>query len=75
MPRYSNASFWLSKVVFLGHIVLSIGISIDPAKVEAVLSWERPRLALEIRSFLAFVGHYRQFIQFLLDSSPSHMAG
>ena len=39
------------------------GVSVDTKKVEAVMSWERPRSVFEIRSFLGFVGYYRKFIE------------
>ena len=38
-------------------------MSVDPEKVEAVMSWERPKSAFEIRSFLGLVGYYRRFIE------------
>ena len=39
------------------------GVSVDPEKVKAVMSWERPNLIFEIRSFLGFGGYYRRFIE------------
>ena len=30
------------------------GVSVDPEKVEAVMSWERPKLVFKIQSFLGF---------------------
>ena len=39
------------------------GVSVDPEKVEAVMSWERSKLVFEIRSFLGLVGYYRRFIE------------
>ena len=39
------------------------GVSVDPEKVEVVMSWERLKSAFEIRSFLGFVGYYRRFIE------------
>ena len=39
------------------------GVSVDPEKVEAVMSWERPKSVLEIRSFLGLAGYYRRFIE------------
>ncbi|GJY05151.1 putative reverse transcriptase domain-containing protein [Tanacetum coccineum] len=40
--KFSMCEFWLSKVAFLGHIVSAEGITIDPAKVEAITKWPRP---------------------------------
>ena len=37
------------------------GVSVDPEKVEAVMSWERPKLVFEIRSFLGLAGYYSRF--------------
>ena len=39
------------------------GVSVDPEKVEAVMSWERPKSVFEIRSFLGLAGYYRRFIE------------
>ena len=56
--KFNKCEFWLIEVRFLGHIVL-----VDPEKVEAVMSWERPKLVFEIHSFLGLVGYYRRFIE------------
>ena len=39
------------------------GVSVDPKKVEAVMSCERPKSVFEIRSFLGLAGYYRRFIE------------
>ena len=39
------------------------GVSVDPEKVEAVMSWERPKLVFEICSFLGLAGYYKRFIE------------
>ncbi|KAJ9567767.1 LOW QUALITY PROTEIN: hypothetical protein OSB04_003733 [Centaurea solstitialis] len=36
---------------------------VDPAKVEAMMSWKSPTNPSEIRSFLGLAGYYRRFIQ------------
>ena len=43
--------------------MLASGVSFDPEKVEAVMSWERPKSVFEIRSFLGLAGYYRRFIE------------
>ena len=35
----------------------------DPEKVEAMMSWERPKSVFEIRNFLGLAGYYRRFIE------------
>ena len=44
--KFSKCEFWLIEVRFLGHVVSASGVSVDPEKVEAVMSWERPNVNL-----------------------------
>ncbi|KAD2393260.1 hypothetical protein E3N88_40237 [Mikania micrantha] len=60
--RFSKCEFWLKEVQFLGHVVNSEGIHIDPAKIEAIKDWDTPKTPTEIRSFLGLAGYYRRFI-------------
>ena len=61
--KFSKCEFWLIEVGFLGHVVSASGVSVDPRKVEALMSWERPKSVFEIRSFLGLAGYYRRFIE------------
>ena len=54
--KFSKCEFWLIEVGFLGHMVLASGVSMDLEKVEAVMSWERPKSIFEIHSFLGLAG-------------------
>jgi hypothetical protein len=47
----------------LGHIISKGGISVDPSKVQDVLSWNAPISVGNIQSFLEFVGYYQRFIK------------
>ena len=39
--KFSKCEFWLTKVRFLGHVVVSAsGVSVDPEKVKAAMCWE-----------------------------------
>ncbi|XP_058775364.1 uncharacterized protein LOC131649629 [Vicia villosa] len=60
--KFSKCEFWMSEVKFLGHVISGGGVAVDPSKVEAVVNWERPKNATEVRSFLGLVGYYRRFI-------------
>ncbi|KAL0556820.1 hypothetical protein IC582_005337 [Cucumis melo] len=51
----------LRMVSFLGHVVSKAGVSMDPAKIEAVTSWPRPSTVSEVRSSLGLAGYYRRF--------------
>ncbi|GKE17508.1 hypothetical protein Tco_1425085 [Tanacetum coccineum] len=57
-----KCEFWLQEVCFLGHVVNSEGIHVDPSKIEAVKNWKPPKTPTEIRSFLRLAGYYRRFI-------------
>ncbi|KAL0560316.1 hypothetical protein IC582_000717 [Cucumis melo] len=46
-----------------GACSFSKRVSVDPQKVEAVVNWERPISATEVRSFLGLAGYYRRFIE------------
>ncbi|KAA0068190.1 pol protein [Cucumis melo var. makuwa] len=50
--KFSKCEFWLKKMSFLGHIVSSEGVSVDPAKIKVVTSWPRPSTISKVRSFL-----------------------
>ena len=41
----------------------TLGVSVDPEKVRAVMDWERPKLIFEMCSFLGLTGYYRRFIK------------
>nr|GEZ53356.1 putative reverse transcriptase domain-containing protein [Tanacetum cinerariifolium] len=50
--KFSKCEFWLSNVQFLGHVIDSEGIHVDPTKIEAIKDWESPKTPTEIRQFL-----------------------
>jgi hypothetical protein len=56
--KLSKCEFWMKQVAFLGHVISKGGISVDPNKVQDVLSWNVPTSVGDIQSFLGLAGYY-----------------
>ncbi|GJS16382.1 putative reverse transcriptase domain-containing protein [Tanacetum coccineum] len=61
--KFSKCSFWLSRVQFLGHVIDSEGIHMDPAKIKSIKDWASPKTLTEIHQFLGLAGYYQRFIE------------
>ena len=59
----NKCEFFKPKITYLGHIVSSKGIEMNPRKVKVVKNWTVPKTVTDIRSFLSFTNHYRRFIK------------
>ncbi|GKA65066.1 putative reverse transcriptase domain-containing protein [Tanacetum coccineum] len=65
--KFSKCEFWIPKVQFLGHVIDSQGIHVDPAKIESIKDWASPKTPTEIRSSLS--NHLLFPIQIILRAS------
>ncbi|GJU29251.1 putative reverse transcriptase domain-containing protein [Tanacetum coccineum] len=61
-------------VQFLGHVIDSRGIHVDPAKIESIKDWASPKIPTEIHKFLGLAGYYRRFIEGFLKIAKSMTA-
>ncbi|WMV19054.1 hypothetical protein MTR67_012439 [Solanum verrucosum] len=61
--NFRKCKFCLRFLAFLGHIISSKGIEVDPKKTDVVRSWPRPLTPSEIRSFLGLARYYRRFFE------------
>nr|GEY40031.1 putative reverse transcriptase domain-containing protein [Tanacetum cinerariifolium] len=61
--KFSKCEIWLSKVQFLGHVIDSEGIHVDPNKIDSIKDWALPKTPTEIHQFLSLSGYYRRFIE------------
>jgi transposase InsO family protein len=57
-----KCEFFTRKTDFVGFIIEPGKISMDPKKVEAIVSWQEPENVTQLRSFLGFCNYYRRFI-------------
>ncbi|GJR09830.1 putative reverse transcriptase domain-containing protein [Tanacetum coccineum] len=48
--KLSKCKFWIPKVQFLGHVIDSQGIHVDPAKIESIKDWASPTSPTEIQA-------------------------
>nr|GFD55574.1 putative reverse transcriptase domain-containing protein [Tanacetum cinerariifolium] len=56
--KFSKCKFWIPKVQFLGHVINSEGIHVDPTKIESIKDWESSKSPMKIRQFLGLAGYY-----------------
>nr|GFA68749.1 retrotransposon protein, putative, Ty3-gypsy subclass [Tanacetum cinerariifolium] len=69
--KFSKCEFWIPKVQFLGYVVDSQGIYVDPTKIESIEDWASPKTATEIRQFLGLASYYHRFIEGLSKIAKS----
>ena len=64
--KFNKCEFWITEVRFFKHLVSALGVSVDPEKVELVMSWER------LKSFSRYVVSWGwlDIIGGLLRTSP-----
>jgi len=58
-----KSEFHVKETKYLGLIVSTDGLRMDPAKVTAIEEWQKPQNIKDVQSFLSFANYYRQFIQ------------
>ena len=61
--KAEKCEFHVSEVWFLGFIVGTGNVQMDPAKTKAVTDWSIPSTRKELQQFLGFANFYRRFIR------------
>jgi Reverse transcriptase (RNA-dependent DNA polymerase) len=55
--------FHQTEVEFLGYILTTTGVKMNPEKVKAVLDWPTSITVKEVQEFMGFANFYRKFIR------------
>ncbi|KAI1003906.1 hypothetical protein K3495_g4304 [Podosphaera aphanis] len=59
----NKCDFEATRTKYLGLIITSEGIEMDPKKVNAITSWEPPKSIKDLQGFLGFANFSRRFVQ------------
>ena len=75
VASFKKCSFSTQQVEFLGFLLSTEGIAMDPAKTKAINEWSPPHTAKGVQGFIGFCNFYRRFIpQFSNMATPLHDA-
>ncbi|SLM38210.1 retrotransposon nucleocapsid protein [Lasallia pustulata] len=58
-----KCKFEVTEVVYLGMIMSTSGVRMDPKKVKCIVDWQTPSNLKDVQAFLGFSNFYRQFIK------------
>ncbi|GJP76648.1 hypothetical protein CLOP_g7062 [Closterium sp. NIES-67] len=69
ITKGSKCEFLKQELEFMGHVISTEGIQIDPKKLRAIQEWKPPTNLQELKSSLGFVNYVRRFIPNMAGST------
>ena len=58
----NKCQFHVTEVKYLGLIITTEGLKMDPKKIDTIVNWKTPRCVKDVQAFLGFANFYRRFI-------------
>ncbi len=55
--------FFQPSLPFLGHIISSEGVTVDPSKIAVVQQWPQPTSTKHVQKFLGLSNYFREYVQ------------
>jgi len=62
-----KCKFFLKEVPFLGHIISTEGLKMDPEKIKTIQTFKTPSKIKEVQSYLGFINFYRKYVKDFAD--------
>lgn len=60
--KLTKCYFDQSSVEYLGHIVSTTGVAVNPEKVQCMLEWPKHTTIKALRGFIGLTGYYHKFV-------------
>ena len=59
--KLSKCHFFAKEILYLGHVLSTMGIKLLPSKMATIKWMKPPKNAKQVRAFLGLVGYYHKF--------------
>jgi len=53
-----KCKFYKTEILYLGFIIFTNGIQMDPKKIEAIINWQEFENVKDVKAFIGFVNFY-----------------
>ena len=61
--KLSKCEFHKQRIHYLGYIISTDGIEVDPDKIKPIEDWPEPTNVTEVQAFVGLLNYYRKFIE------------